>query len=136
MLLSLSMPSRQNMAYELRILPSAEAEVESIVNYLAGLGAQAARRFVDAYRNQLNLIANGIVEYGLSRMPELAELGYHACFVNSYVMLFYYDDKKTLLDGENEREAENQIIVVAHVFHQSQDYARLVVSKDQGSSQN
>lgn len=100
------------MAYEPRILPTACDEVEDIVAYLASHGVQTARRFTREYRRQLELLASGVVDYGLSNLPELAALGYHACLINSYVMLYYYEGDK---------------VVVAHVFHQSQDYARLVV---------
>ena len=99
------------MAYNVRILPSAEDEVDEIVEYLSHYGLQAAQHFVEAYRKQLNLLTSGVVDYGLSRMPELAQLGYHACHVNRYVMLYY---------------REGDVISIAHVFHQSRDYARLV----------
>ena len=103
------------MASRALILPSAEREVEAIVDYLAGFGPQTARHFTTAYRRQLELLTSGVVDYGLSRMPELAELGYHACRVNTYVMLYCY---------------EGDAVVVAHVFHQSQDYARLVLKDE------
>ena len=105
------------MASEVRILPSAEAEVENIVAYLSSFGSGAARRFVTEYRHQLDVLAEGAVEYGLSRMPELAALGYRACFVGSYILLYY---REPGVAGA---------AVVAHVFHQRQDYARLVVEK-------
>lgn len=104
------------MACELRILPSAEKEVDAIVGYLAERSTTAAKRFVGAYRAQLELLASGEVEYGLSRMPELAALDYHACLVGSYVLLYYRD-----ADGS---------IDIAHVFHQSRDYARLALPAD------
>ena len=99
------------MAYSVRILPSAEDEVESIIAYLASHGTSTARRFVAEYRKQLELLASDVVDYGLSKLPELAALGYHSCLVNTYVLLYYY---------------EGDAVVIAHVFHQSQDYARLV----------
>lgn len=40
------------MAYEVKILPTAEIEVEGIVEYLSGFGVQPARRFVEEYRHQ------------------------------------------------------------------------------------
>ena len=93
------------------ILPSAEEEVEAIVSYLTALGNQAARGFVEAYRKQLTLLESGVIDYGLSKLPELASLGYHSCSVNRYVLLYY-------------REGDD--IYIAHVFHQRQDYACLV----------
>ena len=105
------------MGCNVRILPSAEQEVEEIVAYLAGHGPMTARRFVDAYRKQLDLLASGVVEYGLSALPELAELGYHACRATRYILLYY---------------REGADVVIAHVFHESRDYARLVLPIDEG----
>ena len=103
------------MAYNVKILPTAEHEVDEIVSYLLGHGVNTTRRFIGKYRSQLELLASGIVDYGLSFLPELSELGYHACLVNTYVMLYYY---------------EGDDVVIAHVFHQSQDYAALVIPRD------
>ncbi len=107
------------MAYNVRILPSAEQEVEGIVEYLLGHGVNTARRFIGKYRAQLDLLASGIVDFGLSYLSELSELGYHACLVNTYVMLYYY---------------EGDDVVIAHVFHQSQDYTALVIPRRAGLS--
>ena len=101
------------MAYKARILPTAEAELESISAYLLQFGPATAARFLDEYGKQLDLLASGVVDYGFAKVPSLAARGYRACLVNSYVMLYYREDDE---------------IVVAHIFHQSQDYARLVVS--------
>lgn len=99
------------MAYDVKILPTAEIEVEGIVEYLSGFGMQPARRFVEKYRHQLELLSSGVIDYGLCKLPEAAKLGYHACRVSSYIMLHYF---------------EGDAVVIAHVFHQRQDYARLV----------
>ncbi len=102
------------MACNVRILPTAEREVAEIVEYLARHGQNTVRRFVSKYRLQLELLQSGTVDFGLSALPALAELGYHACRVNSYVLLYY-------------REGDD--IVIAHVFHQSRDYARLALPR-------
>lgn len=102
------------MAYNVRMLPTAKREIEDIVDYLLGHGVNTARRFSDKFRAQLELLASGVVDFGPSSIPELSALGYHACLVNTYVMLYYY--------------AGNDV-VIAHVFHQSQDYAALVVPR-------
>lgn len=99
------------MAYDVKVLPTAEIEVEGIVKYLSGFGMQPARRFVEEYRHQLKLLSSGVIDYGPCKLPEVAKLGYHACRVNSYIMLYYF---------------EGDAVVIAHVFHQRQDYARLV----------
>lgn len=99
------------MAYDVKILPTAELEVEDIVEYLSGFGVQPARHFIEDYRRQLELLSSGVIDYGLCKLPEVAKLGYHACRVNSYIMLRYFED---------------DAVVIAHVFHQRQNYARLV----------
>lgn len=103
------------MDSKVRILPTAQREVKEIVAYLAGYGSKTARRFTDAYRHQLDLLSSGVVEYGLSALPELAELGYRACRANRYIILYY---------------REGETAVIAHVFHGSRDYARLVLSPE------
>ncbi len=102
------------MAYNVKILPTAKLEVEGIVEYLLGHGVNTARRFSVKFRAQLELLASGVVDFGPSFISELSALGYHACLVNTYVMLYYYDG------GD---------VVIAHVFHQSQDYATLVAPR-------
>lgn len=99
------------MARSVRIEPEAEREVDEIAAYLAGHGLSTLTTFLDKYEEQLELIASGVVTHGLSRCPELARLGYRTCHINSYLMLYFVEDDE---------------VVVAHVFHQSQDYARLV----------
>lgn len=106
---------RQNTAYNVKILPTAGQEVDDIVEYLMGHGINTARRFLAKYRQQLEILQSGVADYGLSFLRELRGLGYHACSVNSYVMLYYY---------------EGSDVVIAHVFHQSQDYASLVIAYD------
>ena len=99
------------MAYDVKVLPTAEFEVEDIVEYLSGFGMQPARHFIEDYRRQLELLASGVIDYGLCKLPEVAKLGYRVCRFNSYIMLYYF---------------EGNAVVIAHVFHQRQDYARLV----------
>ena len=94
------------------MLPSAERELDAIVSYLSSLSPKAASSFLDEYTKQLGFLCEGIVEYPLSRMSELAELGYRTALVNKYLFLYYIDD---------------DMLVVAHVFHQSQNYAALVL---------
>lgn len=99
-----------------RILETANHELEDIVSYLASHGKHTAEAFINEYAKQLDLICSGTVSYGLSRMPELALLGYRTALVGSYGILYYF---------------ENDFVVVAHIFHQSQDYAALVASSPQ-----
>lgn len=101
------------MGYRRRILPRAEAELEEIVSYLSNvLGSHgAAKAFLDDFVSQVDALCEHPYMSPLSRLPELAELGYRSAPVGNYLFLY------RVVDDE---------IVVAHVFHQSQDYARLV----------
>ncbi len=101
------------MAYKRRILKEAAREYRDIVHYLAEVlnSPDATRSFMDEFDYQLDLVCDIPELYGLSRMKELAALGYRTLLVNNYVALYRIDD---------------DTVVVAHVFHQSQDYAKLV----------
>ncbi len=99
------------MAYRVVILPTAVVEREAITDYLANIGTSAVASFLDEYARQLELIASGAVNYRLSRFAELAELGYRMAPVNNYLFLYVI---------------ENDVVTVAHFFHQSQNYASLI----------
>lgn len=101
------------MAYRRRILPRAESELKEIVSYLCDiLGSPgAARSFLDDFMGQVDTICEHPFMRPLSHLPELAALGYRSAPVGNYLFLYRVMD---------------DWVVVAHVFHQSQDYARLV----------
>lgn len=104
------------MAHEYLILEGAQRDYEGIVRYLAGdlANPSAATRFMDEFDRQIEVVCENPRLHALSRMPELAALGYRPFFVGSYVALC------TVREGT---------VVVAHVFHQSQDYARLAARR-------
>lgn len=102
------------MEREARILESAWAEVEEIAAYLFDRSSNAASEFLAEFEEKVSLIASGAVTFRLSRMPELAALGYRTVLIGNYVALYYED---------------GEAVVVAHVFHQRQDYAPLVVDR-------
>ena len=99
------------MAYHLNILPTAQAEADIILNYLKTKNEKAADNFYKELHNIYKTIAEGIVDFGLSRFPELAIEGYHNVFFDNYVILY-------VEEGDNR--------TIAHIFHQKQDYASLV----------
>ncbi len=101
------------MAYPRIILPSAQLEYRSIVEYLAGVLASpaAATGFMDEFGRQLDLVCEMPEIRPLSHIPQLAEMGSRPMLVNRYVALHRFDGEK---------------VVVAHIFHQTQDYAPLV----------
>lgn len=101
------------MAYPSVILSSAQLEYEAIVGYLALdlANPSAAERFMAEFSHQLELVREMPEIHGLSRVPELAILGYRPMFASNYIALYRFDGGK---------------VIVAHIFHQTQDYARLI----------
>lgn len=97
------------MTYNVVILKSARYEYESIVGYLAQIlmNPRAAGNFVAEFEHQLDLLR----EQPLSHILELAARNYQSFPVNNYACLYKF---------------ERDTIYIAHVFHQSHDYARLV----------
>lgn len=101
------------MAYEVVILDEAQREYRAIVAYLCDIlgSPQAASSFMDEFDYQVSLIADNPELFVLSRMPELAARGYRAAHVKNYIFLY-------AIRGDR--------VVIAHMFHQTQDYGRLV----------
>ncbi len=99
------------MTCKVCIQPTAERELEAIVAYLAAFGPATASAFLDDWESMLASLRDGVIEFRLSRFLPLARLGYHSVLVGSYVVLYF---------------KEGESVVIAHVFHQSQDYARIV----------
>ena len=91
---------------------AAEAELSLIVEYLSFFGASTADDFIDAYESKIESLREGVVEYPLSRHKRLARAGYRVALVKNYIVLY--------------RVVSEDFVFVAHIFHQSQDYARLV----------
>lgn len=71
----------------------------------------AAARFVDEFEKNIALACGQPEMYPLSRMSEAAARGYRAMPAMRYIVLYAHRDG---------------VIVVAHIFHSLQDYARYV----------
>lgn len=101
------------MAYSVTIASEAMREYEQILSYLSGTlkSPGAAKGFADEFMRQVDSVRDNPELHALSRMPELAAKGYRPLFIKNYVVLYKVHDGA---------------IVIAHIFHQSQDYARLV----------
>ena len=113
-MLPLSLPlSGANMAYKAVILDEAQREYRQIVDYLARIlcSPQAAAAFVDGFERILSLVVDDPQLFAVSQLRELAARGYRTAFVGNYAMLY---------------RLEGDLVAVAHIFHQTQDYARLV----------
>lgn len=100
------------MAYSVIIQPTALQELDNIVAYLTEFGPGTARSFLVEWENTLERLREGTIKYRLSRFGVLARLEYHTVLVEDYIALYYKEDDE---------------IFIAHLFHQSQDYASLVM---------
>lgn len=101
------------MACDFVLLPRAQADFEEIVRYLSVEldSKKAAQRFVEEFESKVALVCEHPEMYQLSRMPEVASRGYRTMSVMRYVVLYAYRDSR---------------VVIAHIFHSLQDYARYV----------
>ena len=98
------------MVCKVHIQPTAERELDAIVAYLAAFGPETASSFLDAWEEMLVSLRDGAINYRLSRFLPLARLGYHSVPVKNYMALYF---------------KEGDDVVIAHIFHQSQDYATI-----------
>lgn len=99
------------MAYQIRILDTAHSEIDMILNNLKSRNDYSADRFYSELRKCYITLSEGVVSFGLSRFSTLAEQNYHSMFFNDYVLLYFEEDN---------------VRIIAHIFHQRQDYAHLV----------
>lgn len=101
------------MGYRLSITREAQREYRDIVSYLVTVlkSPQAARHFMVEFDAQVESVRDYPEAFSLCHLPELAARGYRSVSVMRYTLLY------TVRGDE---------VIIAHIFHQSQDYARLV----------
>ena len=101
------------MAFDAIITRSAEKDRNAIIEYLLGvLGTRGtAERFLDEFEHVIEIIGQDARTYPLSQEPRLERLGIHKAPFMNYLAL--YD----ISDGQAR---------ILRLFHQSQDYARLI----------
>jgi plasmid stabilization system protein ParE len=101
------------MACKYVLLDGAKGEIDEAAAYLlAETGSKkAASDFFEMIQRAIDMTCEFPTMHAVSRMPELAELGYRVMLAGSYVILYTF---------------EEDVIFIAHVFHQRQDYAHLV----------
>ena len=101
------------MACDYALLPRAQEDFEEIVRYLSVEldSKRAAVRFVEEFESKILLACECPEMHPLSQMPEVASRGYRVMPAMRYVVLYAYRDGR---------------IVIAHIFHSLQDYARYV----------
>ena len=85
----------------------------TIISHLAStlLSPIATSNFMNEFDHQIALTCEMPLMHPLSHLPELAALGYRPIHIKRYVALYKVTDDK---------------IVIAHIFHQTQGYTRLV----------
>jgi len=101
------------MATQYKLTKQAAQEYERIVEYLSLKlkSPQAASNFEKEFLRLVDLACVQPEVFPLSQHPRLAKLGYRKLLINRYIALYSF---------------RNNVIIVAHIFHQTQDYARLV----------
>ena len=104
------------MTFRIRIQNTALMELDSVIAFLDARDSKSASRFFEAFQELLTRLKDGLVEYRLSRFGTLARLGYHTALVGDYVVLYFRRDEE---------------VVVAHLFHQSQDYETLLIHAEE-----
>lgn len=84
------------MVYKRKSLEQTAWEYREIVSYLATVlcSPDAARGFMDEFEHQLDLVCDMSELYGLSRMKELAVLGYRPMRVKNYVALYKVEGRR------------------------------------------
>lgn len=104
------------MPARLVITADAALELVSIVDYIKeDLGTPAtADSFVSEFRRIARLVCSFPESKPLCPDPYLSSRGYRSFRVKGYIALYLYS---------------GDIVYVDHVFHQSQDYAAIVVQK-------
>lgn len=101
------------MGCSVRVAREAENDLGAIVDYLCNAlcSPTAADELLGAYETFIDVVEKYPKAYPLSADRHLASLGYRKAQIKSYVAPYRIAD-----DG----------VVVSRIFHQSQDYARLV----------
>lgn len=101
------------MQHIVRMSSEAEADLNNITYYLEDLtgGQKASENFRIELEKNVRLIAFEPRLFGYSRLKELKEKGYRSFLVKGYIALYIID---------------NEEVTITNIFHQSQDYARLI----------
>lgn len=98
---------------KLVIAPSAEADLNAIVDYIAFTlhNPEAALSLVDEVAESYDRIESLPSAFPFCDDPVLRERGYHQVGVNGYIMVYRIEDAA-------------DIVRVIHFYHATQDYIR------------
>lgn len=91
---------------------TAKVELQLIVDYLSVFGSVTAMSFAREFDHKVEMLREGVIEFPIARHPKLAAAGYRVALIKNHLTLY--------------QVAEDGTARIAHVFHQSQDYALLV----------
>ena len=104
------------MGCEVVVTRTAEQDLDDILAFLSCVSSSdsTARSFLDQWSATIEKLARYPELFSISHLPELARLGYRSFTTGRYVTLYRFD---------------GDVVYIAHVFHGSRSYARLVLSE-------
>lgn len=104
------------MAYDVRIMEKAEADLSEIVTYISDTlcNPQAAENLLEDFLEEKASISDNPYMYPLSNDAHLQTLGYHRfLFKKSYVALYLIDDKE-------------KTVSIMRIFYAKRNYSDLI----------
>ena len=101
------------MAYKVQLTKQAENDYRAIVAYLIDTfkSQQAAQHFLNELEAVITYLGEIPFAYPPVKEPRLRAIGYRKVPFMNYVFIFRFEDEQ---------------IYVTHIFHQQQDYAKLI----------
>lgn len=99
------------MACKVAASPTARQELSDMAGYLSEVSLSATKTFMASFTEVLDNIGSELVEHRRTRIPKLASQGYRTALFDHYVLLY---------------KKEGDTAFIAHVFHQSRNYAKLI----------
>ena len=101
------------MSSSIFITEQSKAEIRQITNYLENVlkSKQAKDNFVEKLRHMQEILRESPELYAISRTPEVKAIEGRVAPVGNYVMIYVLKDN---------------VVIVAHVFHRLQNYAKLL----------
>lgn len=100
------------MSYNVVVLEGAQLDIREIIDYMVNVlkSPKAASGFLDEFDRQVDLLKSNPALFAVSPIPELVAKDYRTAHIKNYLML---------------NAVREETVFIAHVFHQTQDYARL-----------
>ena len=101
------------MAYRAVVMATAEEDLSSAVSYASRISERpgAVDALLDAFDSMLDRLETFPFLYPESDNPRLSKDGYRKAAFGNYLALY---------------KVEEDLVKVAHIFHQRQNYAKLV----------